>query len=159
MSETRCCSQCHTDLPLTDFYSNGAGGRRTTCSICDRFNERVRARRRSRRDPREMPDRVPVEPFRDWLRQRLTEIDVDQETYASRIGVSMRRLSEIVHGRTRTAGIDQVDRALLADGWHLSQLYPEMYPDASPVVIDLLQRVGEAEACVEWETQHEREAA
>lgn len=154
MTETRFCSQCRTELPLEDFYMNGPRPR-SRCCLCERFNARIRQRttRTPRRDPKEMSDWLPVEPFRDWLIQRMNEEETTVEIFASRIGMSARRLSEVVGGRTKHARVDVVDRALLRDGWHLSQLYPHLYPDASPFVIGLLSLLSEAEAREAWDRE------
>lgn len=83
-------------------------------------------------------------------------------TFCARIGIPERRLTDYLSGEAKHVTVYVVDRALCRDGgWHLSQLYPDLYPDASPDLVGLLQAVGDIAAREAWELDHidERTAA
>jgi hypothetical protein len=84
---------------------------------------------------REPDERVPREPFVDWLvnHQPLSTMQM-----ADALGINDRQLRKIIQGREmkkgkwypiETVSLDLVDRALIATGntWHIRDLYPDLY--------------------------------
>lgn len=157
MTATKVCTQCHRTLPISDFPSNGKW-LRGNCRQCQNFYQRERDRRAAERGGiTEGYHYLSVEPFRLWLSQRLEESGEGYIAFCERIGIAERNVRQIVSGDTSRARLDVIDRALTNDGWHLAQLYPELYPDAPQAVIGLLQSAAEVAAVEEWE--NERRAA
>lgn len=139
------CERCDTvkpwtEFPLRHFSSLGETRPDRICKACMQTSRGL----------------LPVEPFARWCRQRIAEEGIERGTFAARIGVPDRRLNEYVNERCAWVSVKTVDGALTRDGWHLSQVYPELYPDAPQDVIELLMDVADFEARESWE---EEEAA
>ena len=154
------CNRCERELPLDRFYVTRRDGdgiplsRRGMCIDCQRDTAR---KWKPSEDLKTLgPDtRLRVAPFRDWCIRRMEEDEVGVGAFAARIGMPERRLNDHLAGRSSRIASRTVDRALTRDGgWHISQLYPSLYPGAPQAVIDLLQHVADCERIEAWETEH-----
>lgn len=71
---------------------------------------------------------LPVEPFAEWLRERVPERGLHQ--WAQGVNLNGDHVGKILRGTNQSVHIDVVDRALTADGGtHLRELYPELYEE------------------------------
>ena len=157
------CSKCGQSKPDTDYsvIKRDADGKplkfRAQCRACAR--EVARLYQPSAELRALGPDRhLRVGPFRDWCLMRMEQDEIGVGTFAARVGIPERRLNDHLNGRTRNIASRIVDRALTRDGgWHISQLYPSLYPGAPQPVIELLQAAARTEAGEAWETEHNQE--
>lgn len=69
-------------------------------------------------------------PFVDWLNERMIEAG-SHRTVADWLDVPERQLGRIRAGDQKTVRLSFVDRCLCRLGWHLSDVYPELYEEAA----------------------------
>lgn len=137
------CNGCEEYLPVDSYgvkthRKDGSPVWQTRCRPCRHSQQwaATQARREQRANAtcpvdRELPIRLPIGPWRDWLSARLAMPDVDQQTLSDRMGVDQRQLSRWLglHGEGIFVNLDTVDAALckLGDPGLLRDLYPALY--------------------------------
>lgn len=126
------CTKCGQEKPLEGFqvrnrFPDGSPRNwRPVCRACHADDTR-RWRERQQRNPSTVRDpepKLPVEPFAAWLRALAAECGSLRQA-ADRSGLPDRTFGRIVNGRTRTVGLDLVDRATQHAGVSLGHIYPE----------------------------------
>lgn len=77
--------------------------------------------------------RLPLEPFRAWLLDRLAGCDGNVSLLAETLGADLTSTYAWVHGRRHTVGVDDADRVLCRAGCSdlLGELWPELYDSAA----------------------------
>lgn len=114
--------------PITEFYK----GRRDCRTCRKRLNAGnvSRGYRNRKNSPhavvREGSRRLPIEPWRNWLLERMDAEGKEQLAFS--LGVSDRIIWRWIH-ESEHADLDAIDRALCHrwTPWVLRELYPEIY--------------------------------
>lgn len=74
--------------------------------------------------------RLPVEPFAEWLENKISR-NMTIDELERMTGMDSTHIGKFLHRRYKTVTLDQVDKVLCAEGsTHLRELYPEIYEES-----------------------------
>lgn len=107
---TRTCSTCGEEKPLCEdyFYVRGTGFRKQ-CILC------VRKRQGSTTRKAAGGGRLPIGPFREWMRERLAFYNGEPGMLAQATGLPERQVYRVLN-EGESVALDTVDRALINEG-------------------------------------------
>lgn len=72
---------------------------------------------------------LPAEPFCRWLRKQFAKSGLDFVPFCRSVGIDPRNVVRLMKDQQPHVHVVLVDRALTRRGWHLFDLYPELYPE------------------------------